>query len=198
MVTCEDASYNGARFLLKHGVDKGQVVQLSLPMPKAFRHYDVNEASYHTYALVRTLQAAPAAKMVSVFFLGRNPPRDHEKTPARRYLLPSDPKPGSETERRLLARLQIFINLRLTRTEAEQQEFTVAENLSKGGAQVPTSLPVSRGEVVMIEEVGVPAGVAAFKTRAEIRNVVVGKDNVPRLNLLFLDSQTPDRLFHID
>jgi len=206
MTSCEDASYNGARFRLLHKVERGQVVQLWLPMPKLFRHYDFNEPTYRVYSLVRALQPLTPGSLVSVFFLGRNAPRDYEKTPGMRYLLPSDPKPTvksdktdktDKTDRRLLERLEIFINLRLTRVEGSQQEFTVAENLSKGGARVPTSLPVARGEVVTIEEVGGPAGVPPFKTRAEIRNVKVGRDNVPRLHLKFLDGETPDRLFHI-
>jgi len=33
-----------------------------------------------------------------------------------------------------------------------------------------------------------------FHTRAEIRNIYIGKDNIPRLNLRFLDADAPDRL----
>ena len=70
-----------------------------------------------------------------------------------------------------------------------RQEQTVAENLSKGGARVLTSLPVSKGDIILVEEVDGP-----FRTRAEIRNIYIGKDKVPRLNLKFLDTEAPDRL----
>jgi hypothetical protein len=65
----------------------------------------------------------------------------------------------------------------------------VAENLGKGGARVLTSMPVVQGEIVLVEEVGGP-----FRTRAEIRNIFIGTDKVPRLNLKFLDGEAPDRL----
>jgi hypothetical protein len=43
--------------------------------------------------------------------------------------------------------------------------------------------------MVRIEEVG-----GDYKTRAEVRNVSIGADNHPRLNLLFLDEPAPERL----
>jgi hypothetical protein len=33
-----------------------------------------------------------------------------------------------------------------------------------------------------------------FKTRAEVRNIAIGPDGHPRLNLLFLDSSAPERM----
>jgi hypothetical protein len=81
-------------------------------------------------------------------------------------------------------------NLRLSRQgEGAEKEFTVAENLSKGGARVLTTLPVVKGEIIIVEEMAGP-----FRSRAEIRNIYIGKDKVPRLNLRFLDAEAPDRL----
>jgi hypothetical protein len=37
-----------------------------------------------------------------------------------------------------------------------------------------------------------------FKTRAEVRGSYVGKDNIRRLNVRFLDSPAPDYLVHVD
>ncbi|MFI5182986.1 MAG: hypothetical protein ACHQNV_01200, partial [Vicinamibacteria bacterium] len=70
-----------------------------------------------------------------------------------------------------------------------QEEQTVAENLCKTGARVMTTMPVAKGEIVVLEEVG-----GDFRTRAEIRNVYIGQDHVPRLNLRFLDVEAPERL----
>jgi hypothetical protein len=47
-----------------------------------------------------------------------------------------------------------------------------------------TSLPVSKGEILLVED---PHG--AFSLRAEAINVFVGKDGIPRLNLRFLDTE---------
>lgn len=52
-----------------------------------------------------------------------------------------------------------------------------------------TTMPVAKGEIVVLEELG-----GDFRTRAEIRNVYIGQDRVPRLNLHFLDAEAPERL----
>jgi hypothetical protein len=52
---------------------------------------------------------------------------------------------------------------------------------------------LATGDIVHLEEVGGP-----FKTRAEVRGTYVGKDNIRRLNLHFLDSPAPDYLVHVD
>jgi hypothetical protein len=195
MTSSGDTSFTGASFALKHPVLTGHVLNLSLPLPKSFRRYDLSEPSYRIFGLVRDVSPAPSGggARVGVLFLGRHPPRGYEKNPAGRYLLPSDPAPGRK-ERRQFQRLDIYFNLKLCRIEGAadggpKEEQTIAENLGKGGARVLTSMPLVKGEIVMVEEVGGP-----FRTRAEIRNVYIGKDHVPRLNLRFIDSETPDRL----
>jgi len=130
---------------------------------------------------------------VGVFFLGRHPPKDYDKNPGGRYLLPTDAPPPLK-ERRLSPRVEnVFLNVKLSRVEAEggagQEEQTVAENLGKKGARVMTTMPVAKGEIVAFEELG-----GDFRARAEIRNVYIGQDRVPRLNLHFLDLEAPERL----
>ncbi len=194
MTSTDDASIGGASFTLKRSLVVGRAVQLSLPLPKRFRRYDVAESTYHVYALVRDVKSAArgAGSRVGVLFLGKTPPRGYDKNPGGLYLLPSDPPPPPK-ERRLRTRLDnVFVNLKLQRiglTGSGSEERTVAENLGKGGARVMTSLPLAKGEIVMIEELGGP-----FKTRAEICNVYIGQDRIPRLNLHFLDAEAPDRL----
>lgn len=194
MTSSEDASYSGCAFLLKHAVEIGQALYLSLPLPKRFRQYELTEASYHIYALVRDTSPAKSGQRLGVMFLGRQPPRGFAENPAGRFLLPEDAKPGPR-DRRQQPRLEVFLNLKLRRANGgagPQEEQTVAENLSRRGARVKTSLAVSRGEVLELEELG-----GAFRTRVQIKNVYIGKDNVPRLNLCFLDAEAPDRLVRI-
>ena len=192
MTSTDDASFGGASFTLKRHVAPGRVLQLSLPLPKRFRRYDVGDASYHVYGLVRDVAGRGAGSRVGVMFLGKQPPKDYEKNPGGLYLLPSDPPPAP-TERRRATRIDnAFVNVRLQRmgmTGAASEERTVAENLGRGGARVMTSLPLTKGEIVMLEELG-----GTFRTRAEICNVYIGEDRVPRLNLHFLDAEAPDRL----
>jgi hypothetical protein len=126
-------------------------------------------------------------------FLGKSPPKGFEKNPTGRYLLPSDPPPAPKERRRFERIENVFLNLKLTRLDSGgaplQEERTVAENLGKGGARVMTAMAVAKGEVLMLQEMG-----GGFSTRAQIRNVYIGQDRIPRLNLQFLDSEAPDRL----
>lgn len=191
MTASEDASYSGCAFVLKQPVEVGQAVHLSMPLPKRFRQYDITEPSYHIYALVRDVGPAPSGKRLGVMFLGKHPPKGLGGNPGSRFLMPSDPKPEPR-ERRQYQRLDVFVNLKLRRQNGgvgPGEEQTVAENLSRHGARVLTSMAVARGDVLEVEELGGP-----FRTRAEIRNVYIGKDNIPRLNLCFLDAEVPDRL----
>lgn len=191
MTTVHEASFGGASFRLKRKVEAGQVLQLSLPLPKAFRRYDFNEPSYKTYALVRDAGGEVGERRVGVLFLGRRAPAGYADDPAGRYLLPSDAPPAPR-ERRRHPRLTMFVNLKIQRSEPgqapPQEEQTVAENLGRRGARVLTSLPIGKGEVLLVHELG-----GGFRTRAEVKNIYVGPDKVPRLNLHFLDD-TPERL----
>ena len=190
MTVSDDTSAGGVAFQIAHPVQFGQVLLLSLPLPKRFRQYDLTDPSYHVYAVVRRAETVQGRTTVGVMFLGKTPPRGYEKNPTGRYLLSEDPGPGTRTERRAHERHEMHYNLRLSRQgEGAEKEFTVAENLSKGGARVLTTLPVVKGEIIIVEEMAGP-----FRTRAEIRNIYIGKDKVPRLNLRFLDAEAPDRL----
>jgi hypothetical protein len=193
MSTVKDASVGGAAFLLRHTVARGEVLLLSLPLPKRFRAFDPTEPSYHVYALVRDLVSEPGGLRVGVMFLGKQPPRGFDRAQGSRYLLPEDEPPASRRERRVHSRLDMHVNIRLRRVSPQPgtavEEITIAENIGRGGARVLTSLPVMKGEVVELEEVG-----GSFSTRAEVRNIFIGADKIPRLNLRFLDRQAPDHL----
>ena len=195
MTTSDDASFGGASFPLRHALIPGQVLLLSLPLPKNFRQYATGDASYRAYALVRHVAKSGNVAHVGVMFLGQRPPKGYEENPGGRFLLPSDPRPTppGQKERRKHERFEVFMNLRLRRTDPStgrvQEETTVTENVSAGGARVRTGMGVSKGEVLVVEEVS-----GGFRLRAEIRNLYIGKDGIPRLNLTFLDGILPDRI----
>jgi PilZ domain-containing protein len=194
MSSVKDASPGGVAFILRRSVARGEVLLLSLPLPKRFRSFDTTEASYRVYALVRDVHSEGGGTRVGVMFLGKHPPRGFDRTQGGRYLLPEDEPPAAAArERRQHSRLQIHVNIRLRRLEAaaggRDEEMTIAENIGRGGARVLTSLPVARGEVVQLDEMG-----GLFSTRAEVRNIYVGPDRITRLNLRFLDRQAPDSL----
>ena len=199
MSATDDASYGGASFPLKHPHGVGQVLSLSLPIPRDFRRYDLNETSYKIFGLVRNTRAgAGGERVVGAMFIGRVPPKGYEARPGGRYRLPDDPKtgPGTEqpgAERRHHERLQLFVNLRVRRLgiSGAMEEQTVTENVSRGGARVFTTLPVSSGETLTVADLDDKVAVEAL-----VRNVYAGPDRVTRLNLQFPDPVAFERLLH--
>ncbi len=85
-----DVSTGGASFTLKRSVELGQVLYLTLALPKRLRQYDLGEAVYRVYTLVRGISHRTDQYRVGVMFFGKFPPRGFQKTPWARFLLPSD------------------------------------------------------------------------------------------------------------
>jgi hypothetical protein len=273
--TTTDVSAGGACFQLVHDVELGQVLLLSLALPKRLRQYDLNDVTYRVYALVRGVRRRADRPRVGVMFFGKYPPRGFEERPAARYLLPSDPAagadvppalregltpnegtapvwttstavgreadagagvgvaprgadsgtdardavgtsvrpragippapvPGSPTaaftpssdvpaDRRGTTRYELFVNFTIQLVDewgaVLQEELTVADNVSRGGARVMTSMAFRIGDVVLLQEAG-----GGFATRAEIRGITRVQTAVDRLHLRFVDRQAPDRL----
>lgn len=185
MTTCEDASAGGVALVLKHSVRVGQVLYLTLPLPGRFRQYDLTQSSYRVYSLVRGKRPG---NRYGLLFIGKHPPRGAESLPSGLFLMPGDPKPLTG------GKYGFEVTLRLEAEHAPggiaQEERTIVENVTERAATAKTTkLPVLKGATVSVEEVD-----GEFRTRAEIRNVVIGKDGNPRLELLFLDEGLPERL----
>jgi hypothetical protein len=194
MTATDDASYSGASFPLRHPHGVGQVLHLQAPLPRNFRRYDLAETSYKTYGLVRNTRAgAEGQRVVGVLFLGRVPPKGFDARPGGRFRLPDDPRTGAThgAERRRHERLQLFVNLRLRRlgVSGALEEQTVTENVSRGGARVFTTLPVSAGETVTLSDLADKVAADAL-----VRHVWTGPDHVTRLNLQFPDAVAFERL----
>jgi hypothetical protein len=235
--TTDDVSAGGACFALGHEVDLGQVLRLSLGLPKRLRQFDLNDTTYSVYALVRGQRRRTDQVRVGVMFFGKYPPRGFDKRPAARYLLPTDslagapapqglrdaelsssPEPASTRpatppaptpsvpkvqflpteevpeDRRAHPRMDVFINFTLQQVDewgmVLQEELTVADNVSRAGARVMTTLGFGVGDVIILQEAG-----GGFATRAEVRGVTRGQSSVDRLHLRFIDRMAPERLF---
>lgn len=185
MTSCEDVSAGGMALVLERSVRIGQVLHLALPLPARFRQYDLTEASYRVYGLVRGRRPR---NRVGILFLGKHPPRGAETLPTELFLMPGDPKPLSAD------RHGFEIVLRLEADQAPggvaQEERSIAENVRERSADARTmSLPVFKGVTLTVEEIG-----GEYKTRAEVSSVKIGKDGHPVLSLLFIDDPVPERL----
>jgi hypothetical protein len=190
MSTTEVASANGLAFRLQRATRLGEVLHVSLPLPKRLRKYDLAEASYGSYVVVRNLTPDVRGGIrVGVMFLGKNPPGP-ESLPSEPVLVPGDPETG---ERRRFPRWSVRLELQVESGPVPRgtsgKEETIAEDISRWGAQVPTSLRVTQGDMVRVTVVG-----GGYTTRAGIRSVSIGPDGRPRLHLLFMDGPVPERL----
>ena len=90
MTTTIDVSSGGACFPLSHAAELGQVLLLTLALPKRLRQFDLMDASYRVYTLVRGVRRRGEQPRVGVMFFGKQPPRGFHERPAARFLLPSD------------------------------------------------------------------------------------------------------------
>jgi hypothetical protein len=303
LTTTVDVSYGGACFPLGHEAELGQVLLLSLALPKRLRQFDLTDSVYRVYSLVRGVRRRLEQPRVGVLFFGKYPPRTFQERPAARFLFPTDsianapvprglrrgdtpsagtpaagtgaarregsrdevpsldtlvgapanwpstapasgerpprpadlpapdasgryhtppaltapstipkgragvppaPVPGAPTaefqpsrevpeDRRRAPRVQLFVNFTIQLVDewgaVLQEELTVADNVSKGGARVMTSLAFQVGEILLLQEAG-----GGFATRAEVRAVTKVQPTVDRLHLRFLDRQAPERL----
>jgi PilZ domain-containing protein len=301
LTTTLDVSYGGACFVLGHEAELGQVLLLSLALPKRLRQFDLTASTYRVYTLVRGVRRREERPRVGVMFFGKYPPREFQERPAARFLLPTDsvanapvprglrgdtplggtpavgaaphheeardevpspdtlvgappanwpgtatrtgssprltglpgpdasgryntpppmtapstipkgragvppaPVPGASRpefqpsrevpeDRRRSPRVQLFVNFTIQLVDewgaVLQEELTVADNVSRGGARVMTSLGFQAGEILLLQEAG-----GGFATRAEVRAITKVQPTVDRLHLRFLDRQAPERL----
>lgn len=215
--TTQDASMSGVCFSIPRPVMTGQCLWLALPLPNDLRRYDIQGPSYPVYSLVRDVEPRDGVWRVGVLFFGIEPPPGFDKTPGARYLFRSDlgqqqpsapapapappprphnPEPLAPVDpqgRRQHERFEIFVNFALQQDDewgtVLGEELTVAENVSRGGVRLRTSVRFAKGDVIFIREMGGP-----FLARAEVKNSYVGDDHVRRLNLAFLDGRAPEHL----
>ena len=207
-----DVSAFGAGFNLKRPVKRGRIVLLTLPMPRQLRSFDYSEPQYRVWALVR--RCVPINKLnketefsVGVAFTGKNPPMGYVNNPsilydiARReseadgfwHLTPADLM-ADEThlpkDLRKQTRFHIPETLTLQKIndagEVLEEESTVTENISLGGAAVFTSLQADPGSFLRVKSERFDVTILAV-----VRTKRVGTDAITRLHLEFIDRLFP-------
>lgn len=191
VTSCVDVCLGGLGMRLFHPINVGQVIHLSVALPTRFRQYDLIEGSYQVYALVRNTCPSASGPRIGVVFLGRQAPRAASMLSAELYAMPGD-RPVSRPP--LRPSLRLHLDADQAPGGVAQEEEAVAEHLTPRIALVRvTRLPVSRGAVLAVDEVG-----GDFRSRAEVDSISIGTDGRPRLSLRILDAPVPDRLLRSD
>jgi hypothetical protein len=138
MTTTIDVSSGGACFPLTHVAELGQVLLLTLALPKRLRQFDLADASYRVYTLVRGVRRRGDQPRVGVMFFGKQPPRGFHERPAARFLLPSDSIVNSPAPQGLRTSETPFAGVpALAKTEDLPLDTLVGGGASAAGARAP-------------------------------------------------------------
>lgn len=215
LTTTHNASAGGVAFHLERPLFVGQVLRLTMKLPfprqgaETERH---GHPSYDVYGIVRDSQPENGGWRAGVMFFGEQPPRGFEDNPGARFLFPWDVRsaaappqpapdppardPGAQDrrrDRRVSERYDVTADFWLQQVDEWEEilgeGFTVSENISRGGARLVTAIPVVRGDILLLRELG-----GRFETRAEVTDLVVDKDGVRRLHVRFVGGPSPDHL----
>jgi hypothetical protein len=202
-----DVTPFGAGFTLKHPIEKGRLVHMTIPMPRQLRVFDHVEDQYRIWALVRRVKPTIAAGSqtpifeVGVAFTGKHPPRSYEEDPARRYEIAGTTAESfslaeewivesASEDKRTYTRHNIPVDMMIEtlndKGDVDQSERTVAENISQKGAAIYTSfdLPIGRFVRLTSEQYKVTV-------HAAIRGRSIGASGVPRIHVEFIDREWP-------
>jgi hypothetical protein len=186
----------GASFYLKRKFAIGQLVLLTMPMPIPLRSYDHTEHQYCVWSIVRhsnPLEVVNASVYhTGVAFIGKYPPLSYKENPQTIYRISEVNQAGfyDVTEERRTFSNNPQPRYSMAMLDAGQnitaQEYTVTENISRGGAAVFSTLPVKVGDLVKLtcEQYNV-------SLLAEVRCLRRGDDGLPRLHLRFVDQKFP-------
>jgi hypothetical protein len=204
-----DVTPFGAGFSLKHPIEKGRLLHMTIPMPRQLRVFDHVEDQYKIWALVRYVRPLPPepnkppVSEVGVAFVGKRPPKSYEEDPAKRYEIASsatetalgedaDQMVGAlpSSSQRMYTRHSIAADVLLEILDENgtvaQSENTVTENISPRGATLFTSLPIAEGRFVRLNSR--QYNVTVF---AAVRSSSTGSDGIRRIHVEFIDREWP-------
>ena len=205
-----DVTPFGARLRLKHPIETGRLLWLSLNMPRQLRCFDHVEDQYRVWSLVRNLKRLDpetekgAVVEIGVAFVGKSPPVSFLKNPAQLYdIAPLErgqwsvkEKSDKEKPKALFADkrkesrhtipIEVTIELVGETGAAAKKENTVTENISHKGAAVLTTLKVQPGGFLRISSAQLGAAIFAV-----VRKRRIGADGITRLHLEFIGGEWP-------
>jgi hypothetical protein len=208
MTRLSDVTPFGAGFTLKHPIEKGRLLHMTIPMPRQLRVFDHVEDQYKVWALVRYVRPHPTeAEKVAVFrvgvaFVGKRPPKSYQEDPGKRYeiatsatdtalddpdqMLNAFPSPDYREYTRHNMAVDMLLETLDENSVVTESENTVTENISVRGAMLFTSLDISKGRFVRLTSQ--QYNLTLF---AAVRSCAKGADGIGRLHLEFIDREWP-------
>ena len=203
-----DVTPFGAGFSLKHAIEKGRLLHMTIPMPRQLRVFDHVEDQYRVWAIIRYVKPVMAPEgtsqsfEVGVAFIGKYPPRGYSENPAKRYEIGSAtpgnlseiedraPTEVNTTDKRVVTRHNIPVDMLIETVNEEgggdQSELTVTENISQKGAALYTTMDLRVGRFIRLTS-------EQFKltVHAVVRGHSMGPSGVPRVHVEFIDRDWP-------
>ena len=223
LVRTTNVSMFGAGFVLPRKVERGRLLQLTLPMPQRMRTFDFTDTQYKVWGVVTESKPAtdnPQGEfIIGVAFIGKYPPSSYIENPAQTYdfvigldgkadkispangvtpVAPQTIKQQHKIAERRDSRYDIPVDMVIKVLDSNgklaETEFTVAGNISPGGAAIFSSLNLDIGSKLQVRS-------KQYKVdlKAMVRGRSTGSDGIPRLHIEFLDGMFPlvgiDRAF---
>lgn len=206
----------GAGVKLKHFVEVGRLLLLTMPLLPELRSFDFSEPQYKVWGLVRYInwekvsyndRGEASLYEIGIAFVGKNPPDSYQKDPATTYdisgfnrlglweikegkpdiSLPSPHKDDDgRNDGRFMIPLGITIEVLSENGTVAFTESSVTENVSLSGASVFTTANVKPGCFVRLICPEYNISVLSI-----VRSRQTGDDGFTRLHLEFVDQQFP-------
>ncbi len=198
-------SPTGSSFNLGRSCEVGTLISLMLPLPAHMRCYDHDKELYRVWGLVQHCSPITAndqnAFYVGVAFIGREAPASHKANPNQSYRISGVGENGmwsvnewqtpfkKRADIRFWSPIDLYLAIVDTKNGATGGERTIAENVSKSGAAVYTTLDVGIGDRVKFisEEYD-------FSGLSVVCNKQTGDDGRTRLHLRFIEANFPIEL----
>jgi len=195
-------SPTGSSFNLPRSCDVGTLVSLMIALPAHMRCYDHDKEFYNVWGLVQHCETVtaddPPTFHVGVAFIGKHPPDSYRADATQHYRISGVDDDGmwsveesktpfkKRSDVRFWKPIELYLALIDTKEGATGGERTVAENVSRSGAAVFTTLNVGIGDRVKFisEEYD-------FSGLAVVCNRQVGDDERTRLHLRFVENTFP-------
>lgn len=197
-----NVSPTGSSFNLPRRCEVGTLVSLMVPLPAHMRCYDYDKEFYRVWGLVQHCESMssddPSNFHIGVAFIGKRAPASYRTDPLQHYRIAGVDEDGmwsaeesrtpfkKRAEVRFWKSIDLYLALVDTRDGSTRGERTVAENVSRSGAAVFTTMNVVIGDRVKFisEEYD-------FSGLAVVCNMQIGSDDRRRLHLKFVENKFP-------